>query len=65
MRAALEIIAAVHALAGLESLQVRIGIATGAVVVGETSAADASVPSAAVGEAPNLAARLQGLAGPD
>ena len=65
VRAALEIIAAVHRVAGSESLQVRIGIATGAVVVGETSAGDASVPSAAVGETPNLAARLQGLAGPD
>ena len=65
VRAALEIIAAVHRVAGPESLQVRIGIATGAVVVGETSAGDASVPSAAVGETPNLAARLQGLAGPD
>ena len=65
VRAALEIIAAVHRVAGPESLQVRIGIATGAVVVGETGAGDASVPSAAVGETPNLAARLQGLAGPD
>ena len=65
VRAALEIIAAVHRVAGPESLQVRIGIATGVVVVGETGTGDASVPSAAVGETPNLAARLQGLAGPD
>jgi hypothetical protein len=44
---------------------VRIGIATGAVVVGETGAGDASVPKLAVGETPNMAARLQGLAGAD
>jgi hypothetical protein len=44
---------------------VRIGIATGAVVVGETGAGDASIPKAAVGETPNRAARLQGLAGAD
>ena len=43
----------------------RIGIATGAVVVGETGAGDASVPKLAVGETPNLAARVQGVAGPD
>ena len=48
-----------------DPLQVRIGIATGPVVVGETGAGDASVPKAAVGQTPNLAARLQGLAGPD
>ncbi len=46
-------------------LQVRIGIATGPVVVGETGAGDASVPKLAVGETPNLAARLQGVAGVD
>ena len=43
----------------------RIGIATGPVVVGETGAGDASVPKAAVGETPNVAARMQGLAGPE
>ena len=31
---------------------------------GETGAGDASVPKAAVGETPNVAARMQGLAGP-
>ncbi len=34
-------------------------------VVGETGAGDASVPKLAVGETPNLAARLQGIAKPD
>ncbi len=61
VRASLEIVEAVNAM----ELQVRIGIATGPVVVGETGAGDASVPKLAVGETPNLAARLQGLAGPD
>ncbi len=61
VRASLDIVEAVGAM----ELQVRIGIATGPVVVGETGAGDASVPKLAVGETPNLAARLQGLAGAD
>ncbi len=61
VRASLDIVEAVNAM----DLQVRIGIATGPVVVGETGSGDASVPKLAVGETPNLAARLQGLAGPD
>ncbi len=40
------------------------GIHTGLVVVGETGRGDASIPKAAVGETPNIAARLQGLAEP-
>ena len=61
VRASLDIVEAVNGM----DLQVRIGIATGPVVVGETGAGDASVPKLAVGETPNLAARLQGLAGAD
>ena len=61
VRASLDIVEAVGAM----DLAVRIGIATGPVVVGDTGAGDASVPKLAVGETPNLAARLQGLAGPD
>jgi class 3 adenylate cyclase/predicted ATPase len=64
-RSAMELIEAVKAVPLPAPLQVRIGIATGPVVVGETGAGDASVPKLAVGETPNLAARLQGLAGPD
>ena len=41
------------------------GIATGPVVVGEGSEENAQASKLAVGETPNLAARLQGLAGPD
>ena len=65
VRAGLELIAAVKDVAATAPLRVRIGIATGPVVVGETGAGDASVPKAAVGETPNLAARLQGLAAPN
>jgi class 3 adenylate cyclase/tetratricopeptide (TPR) repeat protein len=65
VRAGLEIVDAVKAVEAPEPLQVRVGVATGSVVVGETGAGDASVPKLAVGETPNLAARVQGLAGPD
>ena len=46
-------------------LQVRVGIATGLVVVGDLIGAGAAQEQAVVGETPNLAARLQGLAEPD
>jgi hypothetical protein len=65
VRTGLELIEAVKRVDASGPLQVRIGIATGPVVVGETGAGDASVPKAAVGETPNVAARMQGLAGPD
>ena len=65
--AGLGIISAVHALSprsGL-TLQTRIGIATGNVVVGELVGAGASQERAVVGEAAHLGARLQGLAEPN
>jgi class 3 adenylate cyclase/predicted ATPase len=62
IRAGLEIQAAIQGAIAQEPLQVRIGIATGPVVVGETGDGDASVPKAAVGETPNVASRLQALA---
>jgi class 3 adenylate cyclase len=46
-----------------ERLSVRVGIATGIVVIGDSSTAGADQPPA-IGEAPNLAARLQALAVP-
>jgi len=49
---------------GREAL-VRVGIATGPVVVGDLIGEGASLESAVVGETPNLAARLQGLAEPN
>jgi class 3 adenylate cyclase/predicted ATPase len=45
-------------------LQVRVGIATGLVVVGDLIGAGAAQEQAVVGETPNLAARLQGIAEP-
>ena len=46
-------------------LQVRIGIATGLVVVGDLIGAGSAQEQAIVGETPNLAARLQTLAEPN
>ena len=47
-----------------EPLAARVGIATGLVMVGELIGAGAAQEQAVVGETPNLAARLQALAGP-
>jgi class 3 adenylate cyclase/predicted ATPase len=51
------------AIAGM-SLQVRVGIATGLVVVGDLIGSGVAQEQAVVGETPNLAARLQALAEP-
>ena len=51
-------------LATQEPLNVRIGIATGLVVVGDLIGAGAAQERGVVGETPNLAARLQALARP-
>jgi class 3 adenylate cyclase len=48
-----------------ETLQVRIGVATGLVVVGEPIGVGDARQQTVVGETPNRAARLQGLAGPN
>jgi predicted ATPase/class 3 adenylate cyclase len=50
---------------GETRLAVRIGIATGLVVVGESVGEGAAQEHIVVGETPNLAARLQSLASPD
>src|SRR3984957_11029407 len=66
VRAGLAVAAAVSVtLVGGEPLHVRIGIATGLVIIGEPIGSGDSRQQTAVGETPNLAARLQGLAGPD
>jgi class 3 adenylate cyclase len=66
VRAALAVIDAIaQAPALLELVHVRIGIATGLVVVGEPIGTGEARQQTAIGETPNLAARLQGLAGPD
>src|SRR5712691_3600368 len=66
VRAGLDIIAAVARLEthAAEPLAVRIGIATGVVVVGDLSREGALREHAVVGDTPNLAARLQALAEP-
>jgi class 3 adenylate cyclase/tetratricopeptide (TPR) repeat protein len=46
------------------ALQVRVGIATGIVVVSELLVSEISAEQATIGETPNLAARLQTLAKP-
>ena len=62
-------LALVEAVTGLDTaagvpLQVRVGIATGLVVVGDLIGQGAAQEQSVVGETPNLAARLQALAEP-
>ena len=66
VRAALDIAAAVARLKtrAQEPLSVRIGIATGLVVVGDLGGAGALREHTVVGDTPSLAARLQALAEP-
>ena len=67
VRAGLALVEAVPKLKTAASvpLQVRVGIATGLVVVGDLIGAGAAQEQAVVGETPNLAARLQAIAEPD
>jgi class 3 adenylate cyclase len=65
VRAALELVAAVSALKAPSPLQTRVGIATGLVVVGDLIGSGSAQEQAVVGETPNLAARLQGVAEPN
>jgi class 3 adenylate cyclase/predicted ATPase len=66
VRAGLKVCAAVAALQGPDGqpLAVRVGIATGLVVVGELLGAGTAQERAVIGETPNLAARLQAEARP-
>jgi class 3 adenylate cyclase/tetratricopeptide (TPR) repeat protein len=64
VRAGLAIIDAVGGLATPEPLNVRLGVASGLVVVGDLIGAGAAQERGVVGETPNLAARLQALAKP-
>lgn len=66
VRAALAVIVAINEnpIHG-ERLSIRIGIATGLVVVGSPIGEGDARQQTAVGETPNLAARLQNLAGPN
>jgi class 3 adenylate cyclase len=65
VRAGLELIQAVGGLKSTAPLQTRVGIATGLVVVGDLIGSGAAQEQAIVGETPNVAARLQGVAEPN
>ncbi|WP_375783956.1 adenylate/guanylate cyclase domain-containing protein [Bradyrhizobium sp. Pha-3] len=65
VRSALDLVAAVAKLKTDPRLQTRVGIATGMVVVGDLVGSGEAQERSIVGETPNLAARLQGLAEPD
>src|SRR3954470_12391020 len=65
VRSGLEVIASVIALKTPTSLQTRVGIATGLVVVGDLIGSGEAQERGIVGETPNLAARLQGIAEPN
>lgn len=67
VRAALELIKSVSTLKpmGDLSLKVRIGIATGLVLVGDLIGTGTSEENAVVGHTPNLASRLQSLSEPN
>ena len=65
VRAGLEVATAVLGLNAPVSLQTRIGIATGLVVVGDLIGSGEAQERGIVGETPNLAARLQRIAEPN
>jgi len=65
VRAGLELIAEVNAVKTGASLQTRVGIATGLVVVGDLIGSGEAQERGIVGETPNLAARLQSIAEPN
>jgi class 3 adenylate cyclase/predicted ATPase len=65
VRAGLELIQAVGGLKSGAPLQTRVGVATGLVVVGDLIGSGAAQEQTVVGETPNIAARLQGIAAPN
>jgi class 3 adenylate cyclase len=65
VRAGLELGTAMKGLKAHAGLQTRIGVATGLVVVGDLIGSGEAQERGIVGETPNLAARLQGIAEPN
>ena len=65
VRAGLELIGAVSGIESNAPMQTRVGIATGVVVVGDLIGSGEAQERGIVGETPNLAARLQGIAEPN
>ena len=64
VRAGLDVVDAVAALTTDTPLQIRVGIATGLVVVGEGEGEAGGDSELAIGETPNVAARVQAMAEP-
>jgi len=64
VRAGLAVIDSIGRLAAPERLNVRLGVASGLVVVGDLIGAGAAQERGVVGETPNLAGRLQAVAEP-
>src|SRR5450432_1512184 len=65
VRAGLQLVTAIGDLKTHAALQTRVGIATGLVVVGDLIGSGSSQEQPIVGDTPNLAARLQGVAEPN
>ncbi len=65
VRAGLDLITGLVAIKSPVVLRVRVGIATGLVVVGDLIGAGEAQERGIVGETPNMAARLQEVAGPN
>jgi class 3 adenylate cyclase len=65
VRAGLAVVEAVRRVPTPELLRVRVGLATGLAVVGDLIGSGAAQEQAVIDETPNLAARLQALAGTD
>jgi class 3 adenylate cyclase/predicted ATPase len=65
VQAGLDLIAAISALKAPVLLKVRVGIATGVVIVGDLIGSGDAQERGIVGETPNLAARLQAIAPPN
>ena len=64
VRAGLALIEAVGKLSSVEPIQVRIGVGTGVVVIGDLVGSGEAQERGVVGETPNVAARLQAAATP-
>ena len=65
VRAGLQLIEAVTGLKTRAALQTRVGIASGLVIVGDLMRSGNAHQPGIIGETPNLAARLQGIAEPN
>src|SRR4051812_2645459 len=65
VRASLALVDGIGLMESREPLQVRIGIATGIVVIGDLVGSGTSSDTEVLGEGPNLASRLQAVASPN